>query len=97
MPGVPVQLVVFVSKLLAAHRREISTRRRTRALGCWRQAVFALAWFRDRPMSPGWAAGSGSLRPPPTVTRGGAIQVLAAQAPGLRKALEQAKQRGLPT
>ena len=46
---VPVQLVWFVARLLAAHRREIGTRRGTRALGCWRHADFALAWFRDRP------------------------------------------------
>jgi hypothetical protein len=46
---VPLPLVAFVSRLLAAHRREIGTRAGTRALTCWKQAVFALAWFRDRP------------------------------------------------
>ena len=46
---VPFQLVVFVSELLAEHRREIGTRDGTRALTCWKQAVFTLAWFRDRP------------------------------------------------
>ena len=46
---VPLPLVVFVSRLLAAHRREIGTRNGTRALTCWKQAVFTLAWFRDRP------------------------------------------------
>ena len=45
---VPLALVVFVSRLLAAHRREIGTRNGTRALTCWKQAVFAPAWFRDR-------------------------------------------------
>jgi hypothetical protein len=45
----PFQLVAFVSGLLAAHRREIGTRDGTRALTCWKQAVFTLAWFRDRP------------------------------------------------
>ena len=45
---VPLQLVVFVSRLLAG-RREVGTRRRTRALTCIRQAVFTLAWFWDRP------------------------------------------------
>jgi hypothetical protein len=40
---------VFVSGLLAGHRRELGTRDGTRALTCWKQAVFALAWFRDRP------------------------------------------------
>ena len=42
-------LVLFVSGLLAAHRREIGTRDGTRALTCWKQAVFILAWFRHRP------------------------------------------------
>ena len=46
---VPFQLAVFVSRLLAEHRREIGTRNGTRALTCWKQAVFTLAWFRDRP------------------------------------------------
>ena len=46
---VPLQLAVFVSRLLAQHRGEIGTRAGTRALTCWKQAVFALAWFRDRP------------------------------------------------
>ena len=46
--NVPLPLVLFVSKLLADHRREIGTRDGTRALTCWKQAVFTLAWFRDR-------------------------------------------------
>jgi hypothetical protein len=46
---VPLQLAVFVSRLLAGHRRELGTRNGTRALTCWKQAAFALAWFRDRP------------------------------------------------
>ena len=46
---IPFQLVVFVSELLAGHRREIGTRNGTRALTCWTQAVFTIAWFRDRP------------------------------------------------
>ena len=45
----PLPLVLFVPGLLAAHRREIGTRNGTRALSCWKQAVFTLAWFRDRP------------------------------------------------
>jgi hypothetical protein len=36
---------VFVSRLLAGHRRELGTRNGKRALTCWKQAVFALAWF----------------------------------------------------
>jgi hypothetical protein len=46
---VPFQLAGFASGLLAEHRRELGTRGGTPALTCWKQAVFALAWFRDRP------------------------------------------------
>ena len=49
---VPLPLVAFVSRLLADHRREIGTRDGTRALNCGKQAVFTLAWFRDRPGHP---------------------------------------------
>jgi hypothetical protein len=43
MLDVPRELVQFVSGLLAAHRRQIGTRKGTRSLGCYRQAVFGLA------------------------------------------------------
>ena len=56
---VPLQLVLFVSRLLAEHRREIGTRDGTRALTCWKQAIFALAWFRDRPDIRRLGQGSG--------------------------------------
>ena len=39
------ELVRFVSGLLAAHRRQIGTRKGTRRLTCYKQALFALAWF----------------------------------------------------
>jgi|SRR5215813_9255137 len=48
-----------VSRLLADRRREIGTRRGTRALTCFRQAVFALAWFRDQPDIRRLGQGSG--------------------------------------
>ena len=41
-------LIWFVSRLLAGHRREIGTRKGARRLGCYKQAVFALARFRDK-------------------------------------------------
>ena len=66
---VPFQLAVFVSGLLADHRCELGTRDATRALTCWKQAVFALAWFRTGRTSAAWAWASGSPRPPPTGTR----------------------------
>ena len=48
MLDVPKDLIWFVSRLLAARRREIGTRKGTRRLGCYKQALFALAWFRDK-------------------------------------------------
>jgi hypothetical protein len=47
MLDVPRELVLFVSGLLAA-RRQVGTRKGTRRLGCYKQALFGLAWFRDK-------------------------------------------------
>jgi hypothetical protein len=96
MLDVPVQLVLCVARLLAAHRREIGTRRGTRALGCWRQAVFVLAWFRDRPDIPRLGNGFGISRATAYRYPDEAIGVLAARAPGLREALENATGQRLP-
>jgi len=46
--NVPRELVLFVSGLLSARRREIGTRKGAHRLGCHRQALFRLAWFRDK-------------------------------------------------
>lgn len=40
---VPTELVRYLAQLLREHRHEIGTRDGTRKLGCWRQAIFALA------------------------------------------------------
>jgi len=93
---VPLQLVLFVSRLLADRRREIGTRRGTRALTCFRQAVFTLAWFRDRPDIRRLGAGSGISQATAYRYLTEAIEVLAARAPSLRQALERAKELGLP-
>ena len=42
-----------------AHRREIGTREGTRRLGCCTQALFALAWFRDKRDIPRLGRGFG--------------------------------------
>ncbi len=39
---VPSELVLFVSRLLARRRKEAGTRKGTRKLGCYRQALFVL-------------------------------------------------------
>ena len=42
-----------------AHRREIGTRKGTRRLGCYTQALFALARFRDKRDIPRLGRGFG--------------------------------------
>jgi hypothetical protein len=93
---VPFQLVAFVSDLLAGHRREIGTRNGTRALTCWKQAVFTLAWFRDRPDIRRLGAGFGISQATAYRYKDEAVEVLAAKAPALREALENAVEQGLP-
>jgi DDE superfamily endonuclease len=92
---VPLPLVLFVSGLLADHRREIGTRDGTRALTCWKQAVFALAWFRDRPDIRRLGQGFGISQATAYRYKDEAVQVLAAKAPTLREALDKAAGQGL--
>ncbi len=93
---VPLPLAVFVSGLLAAHRREIGTRNGTRALTCWKQAVFTLAWFRDRPDIRRLGQGSGISQATAYRYKDEAVEVLAAKASTLREALDKAADQGLP-
>ena len=65
---VPRDLILFVSRLLARHRQEIGTRKNTRCLGCYRQAVFILAWYRDKADIPRRGRGSGCRRRRRTAT-----------------------------
>jgi hypothetical protein len=91
-----VQLVLFVARLLAAHRRGIGTRCGARALSTRRQAVFTLG------LVPG-PARYRSARPRFGISQATAyryldeaIAVLAARAPDLHEALDQVKEQGLP-
>ena len=53
-----------------------------RALSCWKQAVFALAWFRDRPdIRAAGRRASGSPQATAYRYKDEAIEVLAAKAP----------------
>jgi DDE superfamily endonuclease len=96
MLDVPRELVLFVSGLLAARRRQIGTRRGTRKLGCYRQALFALAWFRDKGDIPRLGAGFGLAQSTAYRYLDEVIEVLAARAPGLRETLERALAEGTP-
>jgi hypothetical protein len=60
---VPWELVAYVSGLLRAQRRALGTRKGTRILTTWRQAVFGLVWFRNRGVDiPQLGAGFGLSR-----------------------------------
>ena len=90
MLDVPRELIFFVSRLLAARRRQIGTRKGTRRLGCYKQAVFALAWFRDKGDIPRLGRGFGLSQSTAYRYLDEVIEVLADRAPGLQEQLERA-------
>src|SRR4051812_31871845 len=94
MLDLPRELVGYVSRLLAAQRRARGTRKRTRALTCWRHSVFVLAWFRKREDLTVLGAGFGISRATAYRYRDEAVAVLAAEAPDLTQALQRVKQEG---
>jgi hypothetical protein len=96
MLDVPMDLIWFVSGLLGTRRRSIGTRKKTRKLSCYRQALFGLAWFRDKGSIPRLGAGFGLSQATAYRYLGEVIDVLAEQAPGLREALEHALAEGTP-
>ena len=96
MLDVPRELIWFVSGLLASHRREIGTRKGTRRLGCFRQALFALAWFRDKGDIRRLGAGFGLSQSTAYRYLDEVIGVLVARAPGLQEQLERALAGGTP-
>jgi hypothetical protein len=93
---VPLPLVIRVSNLLRKHREEIGTRDGTRALTCWQQAKFILAWFRDRPDLRRLGQGFGISQATAYRYKDEGVEVLAEKAPSLREALERAAEQGLP-
>jgi hypothetical protein len=88
------ELVAYVASLLAARRRARGTRRRSRALSCGKQALFALVWFRKREDLTVLAAGFGISRATAYRYRDEAVAVLAVEAPELSDALRRAQQEG---
>ena len=93
---VPVQLVHEVSKLLGEHGRELGTRKGTRALGCYKQAKFVLAWFRDETDIARLGQGFGISQSTACRYKDEGVAVLAAKAPGLEEALDKAADQGIP-
>ena len=91
---VPAELVAYLAGLLADERRARGTRAGTRALSCWRQAVFALVWFRERRPVPLVGEGLGISQATSYRYLAEAIEVLAAQAPDLHAALRRVADAG---
>ena len=87
---------MFVSRLLARRRKEIGTRKNTRGLGCYRQALFVLAWYRDKADIPRLGAGFGLSQATSYRYLAEGTTVIAAEAPGLEEALERAVREGTP-
>src|SRR5439155_25389159 len=94
MLDVPRELVAYVSRLLAAERRVRGTRRGSRALTCWREALFVLAWFRKREDLTVLGAGFGISRSTAYRYHAEGLDVLAAQAPELTGALHRVQADG---
>lgn len=93
---VPRELIWFVSRLLGAERRARGTRKDTRLLTCYRQAVYGLVWFREKSDIPNLGRGFGLSQATSYRYLDEVIDVLAAEAPDLHEALERAKVEGMP-
>ncbi|MEC3974244.1 transposase family protein [Amycolatopsis sp. H20-H5] len=95
MLDVPRTLAQYLSQLLNAERRARGTRRRSRALTCFQQAVFGLRWFREDRDVAALARDCGISRATGYRYLDEVIDVLAAQAPDLHEVLRRAKDDGL--
>lgn len=95
MLDVPRELAQYLSRLLHAERRRRGTRRNSRALTCFRQAVLGLRWFRQGVKVTALARDHGVSRATGYRYLDEVIDVLADQAPDLHEALEKAKADGL--
>lgn len=90
------ELVRHVAHLLWAERRRRHTRKGSRALTRFWQAVLVLRWFRDRTDPAALGRDHGISRATAYRYIDEVIQVLAAQAPDLHEALQRAQDDGLP-
>jgi DDE superfamily endonuclease len=90
----PRETVLYLSGLLRAERMRRRTRRGTRALGCFKQAVMVIRWFLDGTRIRQLADDNSlSTRTAHRYLDEG-IAVLQAQAPTLEQALDHAKRAG---
>ena len=94
MLDVPRELVLELAKLLRAERRARGTRKGTRLLTCFRQALLVLVWLRTKGEVAVIGAGFGVPRATAYRYRDEALTVLAAQAPDLHEALQEVAEQG---
>lgn len=94
MLDVPRELAQYLSRLLHAERRRRGTRKNSRALTCFRQAMLGLRWFRQNAEMTALARDHGISRATGYRYLDEIIDVLAGQAPDLHEALENAKADG---
>ena len=91
---VPRELVLELAKLLRAERRARGTRKGTRLLTCFRQALLVLVWLRTKGEVAVVGAGFEVSRATAYRYRDEGVQVLAAQAPDLHEALQEVAEQG---
>jgi hypothetical protein len=89
------ELAWQVSRLLQVERCRRGTRKNSRALPCFRQAVLGLRWFRQNVEVTTLARDHGVSRATGYRYLDEVITVLAEQAPDLHEALRRAKNEGL--
>lgn len=94
MLDVPRERAAELATLPRAERRRRGTRKGTRSLTCWYQALLVLVWFRTRSEVEIVGAGFGVSRARASRYRDEGIAVLAAQGPDLHPALEQVAEQG---
>jgi hypothetical protein len=92
---VPRELARFVGRLLQAERRLRGTRKGTRTLTCFWQAVWGLRWFRDRTDPTALGRDHAVSRATAHRYLDEVITVLAEQSPDLHEALQRATHEGL--
>jgi hypothetical protein len=94
MLDVPRELVRYLAGLPATERRARGTRRGTRSLTCFYQAILVLVWFRKGEDKALLGAGSGVSRATAYRYVAEGIKVLTAQAPDLHAALRRVADEG---
>ena len=94
MLDVPRELVRHLAGLLAAERRLLGTRKKTRALTCWYHALLVLVWYRKGEDLTLLAAGFGVSRATAYRYRDEATRLLAVTAPDLHDALRRVADDG---